>query len=663
MKLRIEQTLHGYFKGHGVLASSVPLIEPSDASLLATLSDWTGYRGATEEEDNYLTVYPLPSGKYMAFAKTWYAKEMERPGCVWTHTILVPIEYFQGRFDLRNLMKYFKRPSIGKYADYELPLELEADEVWNYAEEPIFSEFDKLSILLIFSVLLYNNKGTCFVIDRKQRNLQLFMLSILQYLPLHILLETSVSTGSEAIRKIGKQLFSLQFVSGIDADSLENGVWKKDLTEANFSEGLRFLYHEACKKNDETAYLIHLFDKDIEQSYKKYLTVLNLLRLLDEAVTGKEKVSYEDVLGYVFYAFPKSDEGKIVKSNFLGKKVTDFFCTDFECLKDIAKQKIDKDDWRYVHLEQRLSNLNHSELLNFATTLASNGAATPLSQVFLYAFDIFYGDEINTLVQLQWNQLKHLIVGNEDYIQKEYWLLLEKEHFNEYFLTLPLDTTDYVKRWDMLLTKVLDNETQVTEEWTKEIFAHVDGAVKIILDFVNKEVGKYVSGGLLDACVSHVSDCLDWMSVMEEISNEFLLDLLTSQINPNSREVRDCIYPYWRCLLNSKCQKPSYLSFAFASSFQQKDEVCIALLRKSFDCIYKAQSKGKFPQQYWNRIAYHVDAIKWVKDWDKCKRLCLFVISHLHERGYGKDVISKISVNRSIMERLFKFWGKTYKKY
>ena len=67
MKIQLEQSLHGYYKGHGLLATSIPALEQEDASLMATLSDWTGYRGSTEEDDNYLSVYPLPCGKFMAF--------------------------------------------------------------------------------------------------------------------------------------------------------------------------------------------------------------------------------------------------------------------------------------------------------------------------------------------------------------------------------------------------------------------------------------------------------------------------------------------------------------------------------------------------------------------------------------------------------------------
>ena len=132
MKIQFEQTLHGYYKGHGLIATSISNLNQEDASLMATLSDWTGYRGSEDEDDNYLTIYPLSSGNYMAFAKTWYAKEMERPGCVWTHTLLVPIECFTGKFDIRNLLKFFRRPVKDQYAMYTEALIIDTEDVYNY---------------------------------------------------------------------------------------------------------------------------------------------------------------------------------------------------------------------------------------------------------------------------------------------------------------------------------------------------------------------------------------------------------------------------------------------------------------------------------------------------------------------------------------------------
>lgn len=64
---KIEQLVHGYRRGHELLAGSVRL-PARDAELVTRLSDLSGSLSGAPEFDSYLTVYPLPSGTYFAVA-------------------------------------------------------------------------------------------------------------------------------------------------------------------------------------------------------------------------------------------------------------------------------------------------------------------------------------------------------------------------------------------------------------------------------------------------------------------------------------------------------------------------------------------------------------------------------------------------------------------
>src|SRR5205823_3931025 len=83
----VHQSLHGYSGGHRLIDSSIDC--PADvARLMLRMSDLSGGNIVSGFED-YLTVYPLKQIGMYAFAKTWVALEMPRPGCVWTHTLLL----------------------------------------------------------------------------------------------------------------------------------------------------------------------------------------------------------------------------------------------------------------------------------------------------------------------------------------------------------------------------------------------------------------------------------------------------------------------------------------------------------------------------------------------------------------------------------------------
>ena len=84
----IQQTLHGYAEGHRFLDGSIKLADDL-ARLVLRMSDLSGSKHCAGFEE-YLTGYPLESVNMYALAKTWYAAEMPRPGCVWTHTLLIP---------------------------------------------------------------------------------------------------------------------------------------------------------------------------------------------------------------------------------------------------------------------------------------------------------------------------------------------------------------------------------------------------------------------------------------------------------------------------------------------------------------------------------------------------------------------------------------------
>jgi len=111
----IHQALHGYSDGHRLLGSSFKL--PDDlARLMLRMSDLSGsaiVRGFEE----YITAYPLVAMGSYILAKTWYASEMPRPGCVWTHSLVIPARTIGEIPSLLALKKLFRRPRLDATQD------------------------------------------------------------------------------------------------------------------------------------------------------------------------------------------------------------------------------------------------------------------------------------------------------------------------------------------------------------------------------------------------------------------------------------------------------------------------------------------------------------------------------------------------------------------
>ena len=109
--MKIEQLLHGYDNGHRLLAGSVLLKNNIEMDAVATLSDWSEYVAPGGGESSYVTAYPLKESGYYVIAKTWYADEMKRPGCVWTHSLLISFDVLNHIDDFKRLSILFKKSS------------------------------------------------------------------------------------------------------------------------------------------------------------------------------------------------------------------------------------------------------------------------------------------------------------------------------------------------------------------------------------------------------------------------------------------------------------------------------------------------------------------------------------------------------------------------
>jgi len=113
--LTIEQALFGYSDGHRQLAASVQL-SSTDAYELATRSDLAS-NAHLGPGASYVGGFALRDSGAFAFIKTWPAPEMPRPGCVWSHVLILPRKFLTGQVNLGILKSLFRKPGSGASFD------------------------------------------------------------------------------------------------------------------------------------------------------------------------------------------------------------------------------------------------------------------------------------------------------------------------------------------------------------------------------------------------------------------------------------------------------------------------------------------------------------------------------------------------------------------
>lgn len=84
--------------------------------ILLQMSDLSG-PAPVQGFDGYLSGFPLSEGIYV-LARTWYATELPRPGCVWTHSLLLSTSALQTE-SIYALLRLFRRPAMsGGFEEY-----------------------------------------------------------------------------------------------------------------------------------------------------------------------------------------------------------------------------------------------------------------------------------------------------------------------------------------------------------------------------------------------------------------------------------------------------------------------------------------------------------------------------------------------------------------
>lgn len=114
------------------------------------MSDVSG-SGVASEGSSYLTGYPLQDAGMYALARTWSAPEMPRPGCVWTHTLLIEYPDLATISTLSRLDNLFARPDGQAWSRYSAPTVLDMHE--RELPEPRMSPQDEAWLMTVLNAL------------------------------------------------------------------------------------------------------------------------------------------------------------------------------------------------------------------------------------------------------------------------------------------------------------------------------------------------------------------------------------------------------------------------------------------------------------------------------------------------------------------------------
>lgn len=300
MKIKIDQTLHGYQNGHELLMSSSSL--SSDAKkVLLVQSDLSG-SNIDEGFKIYISGFPLAT--HYAFSKTWYADEMQRPGCVWTHTLLISFSDLGKIPDLDQLLKYFRRPEKDNYISYSSAILIEKEDLKNSKE--IFD--DILNLIPLLDALYNNPDSTVLCPAYNSADYEKIIVQIWSNQWPRLRRNFSFCSGALNLKVLEGMEFDLQIVPQKAVNYIEKQSSKSvTISPQVYLEDYWIKLFNSVSKNTLRKFL-WLYGSDVRGLRKNYKPLLELLEF-----SHCDKADFESIIKIVYNSF-EENEGFLLKN-------------------------------------------------------------------------------------------------------------------------------------------------------------------------------------------------------------------------------------------------------------------------------------------------------------------------------------------------------------
>ncbi|WP_201980432.1 GAP1-N1 domain-containing protein [Hymenobacter rubidus] len=314
----IHQTLHGYADGHTLLASSCDLT-PVEKKALLLLSDLSGQTG-NRNFDSYLTGYPLPGKRYYALARTWYAPEMPRPGCVWTQTLLLALPLLTRISNLSELNNLFVRPLIGQTTPYlsAIPVD-EFTDIYKFISASLYGV--RPSFYAIAYHLYSKTKEAIVVPAESAAEYEDDILSIWSQQWPRLRRSFSFCTGSLSIRELDSKPLDFQVVpdsygSRLSRQQTDN-IAVADLSAKNKVTNW-FKVYEGIEPQRLQSFMYH-YGSDIIGKRSKFAPLCLAYGILDNK--PEPSITFESILLFLKQNFSSASEAKRLKRDLINRLI------------------------------------------------------------------------------------------------------------------------------------------------------------------------------------------------------------------------------------------------------------------------------------------------------------------------------------------------------
>lgn len=622
-RIRIEQALHGYANGHQLISASLEL-KVEDRCRMDELSDLSGKCNDKDFTD-YYTGYPLLNENKYVIARTWYAYEQQRPGCVWTHSLIVDMNDLHKIGNIKKFMSLFHKPGENEnYSQSIFYLPDDEENINNYDMEKL-----KYVIYTVFS----DHKYKYIFSDGSKYDEQL--LFVIKLMPCELLEKFTFCTMSYDIRKMGEKEFDYQITSLDNMYNIERNLKERHICEDIINiETYPLWVTEYCKCIENGSLIdLHNFIRQYGNEYMNMANYSAMVRLYFAAIN-----SHELTLGRFFEYI-----GQVLKTEATGFDTkTVELILDEEFLPNIFMDKREMEIWDMFDLGKVKLDKKYKKKLNTRTLKKSPENIYILLQKYIYGKlrEHTKAEVENLILQLSPDQLNAVSNMDENIcvvlvsinkrliLSRDIWM--QKKEFQQMLLAAGTENISENDLRKLVLTIVEYDRENITEN-LYNIYGNT--ILPFVYEAIEKNLKKKNTGleywfPILLKNEEMLMNNLyifygtDWAKKLFLQINTYRDELIFGVTREKWREI------YNKIALDNKLNFKiaiQFLPIALKTDYFSKEIYTIAYP------IYQLLKKNEMPFDEWNKVQSLLPSVEQCYMWDKCLR----VRKALMERGYS----------------------------
>lgn len=667
--VKINHTYHGYSDGHKLLETTLNLSKESEKIMLI-MSDMSG-PSMVQGFESYITGYPLQNEELYAIARTWYAPEMKRPGCVWTHTLLINFKDL-GEID-NNVLSLFVRPSydVGNKPELETSL------------VDMFSDNLDNMVPLVFAAplieALYSSVEKPVIIPAlESRQYEALIMAIWNQQWSSLKKSFYFCTGAIANRKIGSRIFDLQVVPFMRLNDLRRELPTAAIIDMNFiqrdiPEWVRQAVNDLGKdSNNSFSDFLDEFADDVRGGRSAFALLARMF--LDIGKVRSHELYLND-LTYIFSKnFPTAQDARKLKSAIYGSEGEDKpsflpYLHESELLQELATTThYQIFDSKVLNIHRRAKKLWKNDRTTAKKLLFSlmRGNLNALGEEFLKGlsegFEPFeiseFAENKNTLVYVFARLNPNLATSSQ------FWGLIKgKEHD----VLDVIDNNTLTQGSKMGITKAILN-AGVKGLATKVELCFKKEAVEALLDWINETPDRAygLSPEWKYLIKKHPQITLAWLTNTID-PREYVIYLIITLLNPNSTDVIKEGASIWLNLAQkmggelSEEARIKTMAFLLALSFNNPKDGSDELVALSFEIVHDATANNKLGYHFWQYLETHLPSLGWWRNWDKCERLRQGLVESYINYDWPISRLSKTIQQQETFQRIVETCNTTNK--